>query len=322
MSDIEKWCKKDGVYRFDYIGQKIYEGKYFSGFRDNTGSYLEVLKTGCVYAIPHDVKIEPNHMISNCRTRYGTQLRIRKFDGFYAIEPSGIIVLDSNVTFVSSEQKELYDKVCDYISPNNCYEAIHVSFNTFYGRYCQNITHESKVSPFEYDKINSLVCGTLARGENKKEFTDACLFCYFLLNNGVDKIDINVLKKYIHSLKNSLLDNSNYYKKCGEFLKQFITLMYFGVVYSDYENIYKELPRSILDSYDPNTDEINSHVEEKLGNQFNDLIIDDSEVVKKYLTDIYEKNKDNGQMMEYLANAYASFYNRLVKETGENIIKK
>ena len=317
MSDIEKWCKNGGVYRFDYIGQRIYEEEYYLGI--HTGSYLETLRTGCVYAFPYDVKTDSQHMITNCRTRNGASLRIRKFDGFYVIEPAGIIVFDSNVTFVSSEQKELYDSICNLISPNNSgVEA----FTTFYGRYIQNITHESRVSKSLYHEISLKVWRTLARGENEIGFNDACLFCYFLLKNGVDRIDINVLEKYIHSLKNSLLDNSNYYKKCGEFLKQFITLMYAGVVYSDYENIYKVLPRSILDSYDPNTDEINSHVEEGLGNQFTDLIIDDSEVVKKYLSDIYEKNKNNSQMIECLASTYASFYNRFVKETGENTSKK
>lgn len=322
MSDIEKWCQKDGVYRFDYIGQLVFEGKYYTGIHDHSGHYMEVMKTGCIYAFPCTAKVAKDGTISNGVSNRNDALRIRKFDNFYVIEPSGIIIPNNNVTFVSKDQKKLYERVCNHISPENDKEVLDICHKTFCCKYCQSISHESQVDKYDYEEISKLIWETTVRGEHQQEFNDACMFCYFLLENGINKVDLDVLKTYIRSLKNSLLDSSNYYKKCNKFIEQFVTLIYVGVLYSDYENIYKVLPRPKLDSYDPNTDEITSHIEETTGNQFSDLIIDDSEVVKKYLSEKYEKNKGEWQAMEYLANAYASFYERLKEETKQNTFKK
>ena len=320
MSDIEKWVKNDGLYRFDYIGQKVYEGKYYYLGKNGAGCYREVLKTGCVYAFPKPIRVIENNIISNCVTRDNEPIRIRKFDNFYVLEPAGIIVSKDNVTFVSSANKEKYDKTYELISFENTLEACNVSFNAFFGKYCESAGLGTRIAEFDFDRTRKLILDNIKN--HNQSFDNACVFCYYLLKNGLNKIDLDVLKIYTYGLGKSLVDNTEFYERRKEFIIQFISLLYFGVLYSDYENINKLLSRPKLDRYDPINDEIYGHLEESVGNQFSDLIIDDSEVVKNYLSDKYEKNKDRCQAAEYFAQAYISFYERFIKELKEKELKK
>ena len=314
-----KWERR-GIYRIDYIGQQIYELR-----KDDT--YFPVIKTGCVYVKPHhNARVEEDGMI--CNAYYGrfNPARVRVFDDFIALEPSGIIVPKENITFTDFFPEIEYNRTCTSISERNNDEACEVFYNTFFGNYAALVGKGKRFSKEIFDKVKDEILNNInveASDDSISPYDYACMFCYYLLKNGSEYLNLDALSKYIYALSKDedykkLLTHSRW-----DFIDQFKSLRYVGIVYPDYESINELMPRPYI-NYKAYDGEVVCKIFDQYGDMTRDLKIDQSNLVLKILEEKCKQNPKYCVKVEFLVQSFLDFYERIVeqaKKTGEGKIK-
>ena len=306
------------AYRLDYIGQDIFES-----FDNN---YRKIRKTGCIYVFPKELTITNSGMISNFVDNDGEPLRIRQFGDYVTIEPTGIIITKENITPVHYE--DIYNnnrKV--YISANNGHDVRMLSQDTFFANYCENHRAGSIISKEQFNEAKNKILNNIKMPSGNgylSAYDYACMLCYSFMNNGLNKIDMNLFNDYIFGLLTSKTRRKEVVFDRSMMYPQFDSLMYAGVLHTNYDKLGKKELRTYVDFFDADKNNGQIGIEEKIVGRYDELVISNSEIVKKYLQEKYEKNKEYYPMIDNFAKGYIDFQNKVLGNTIEkqNIKKK
>ncbi len=284
------------IYRLDYIGQDIFEL--------NDGVFNKHRKSGSIYIFPKYTETTGTGMISNFCDFNGSPLRVRSFEDYVAIEPSGIIVKNENINLISWDDIYTVDK--ETISPRNSLETNEVSLWTFVGNYLESLRYTKDISREDMERSYfDLVFNQSVEGNKTKikPYDFVCLFVDYLSKNGIKDIDLNILNSYLYG---RLLKGESIPYDRETIHSQFITLIYNGILYSDYEKYGKSFSKAFIDYYNK---AIDCHFEETQYAPLNYLKIDDSPLSKQILENKYRENLDNYSIIEEFADDYLDFYN-------------
>ncbi len=295
--------KKD-VLKLDYFEDEIFE-------ENQDHQYDKKVKSGSILAFPTDFHITPDGMFSNYESINGEPIRVRFFDDYVVLEPSGIKVPYSCVTPINWS-------LCSWIydtkrAMQQVQDVEHVCFDTFFGRYCTDSKYYSlPVSQKDFKKQKKNLLENIKEESTEEQvsgFDYVCMFIHYLLEHGVTTIDIQLLNSLIYRLE--LLHQKEMKWSREEFFSQFASLMYTGVLYADYDIADKTSPKIFID-YTRLIDSFYPTTEETVINRFDDLIIDLNPESFAFIQERVNKNPNHYAKAASLGEEYCDIYQYLL----------